>query len=140
MSHDSHVTGSELHHDQIIRLQLLHTSQNNIGMVQYHETLYSSRVIVALLPRAVHVRKVIGLEIYIILYVCKKIRIFLNLSKYSLSIVHSNTGRLLFGLNRLQDTLAAPEVFVAFVSSPSGDRVSIIRNTNIDQIETTPLR
>ena len=39
----------------------------------------------------------------------------LNLSKYSLSEVHSNTGRLLFEFNCLQYTLAAPEVFVAFV-------------------------
>ena len=63
--------------------------------------------------------------------------------KYSLSEVHSNAGRLLFEVNRLQYTLAAPEVFVASgnpVSLPSGYRVSIVRNTNIDQIETTPLR
>ena len=49
---------------------------------------------------------------------------------------------LLFEFNRLQYTLAAPEVFMASanpVSLPSGYRVSIVRNTNIDQIETTPL-
>ena len=60
---------------------------------------------------------------------------FLNFSKYSLLEVHSNTGRLLFEFNRLQYTLAAPEVFVAIanpVSLPSGYRVSIIRNTIID--------
>ena len=70
----------------------------------------------------------------------KKIQI--NLSKYSLSEVHS-TGRLLFELDRLQYTLAAPEVFVAFanpVSLQSGYRVSIVRYINIDQIETAPLR
>ena len=45
--------------------------------------------------------------------------------------------------NHLQYTLAAPEIFVAFAnpdSLPSGYRVSIVRNTDIDQIETTPLR
>ena len=73
----------------------------------------------------------------------KKNSEFFESSKYSLSEVHSNTGRLLFEFNRLQYTLAAPEVFVAFanpVSLPSGYRVGIARNTNIDQIETTPLR
>ena len=39
--------------------------------------------------------------------------VFLYLSRYSLSEVHSNTGRLIFEFNRLQCTLAAPEVFVA---------------------------
>ena len=70
-------------------------------------------------------------------------KFFWNLAKYSLSEVHSNTGRLLFEFNRHQYTLAAPEVFVAFgnpVSLPSRYRVGIARNTNIDQIETTPLR
>ena len=55
-----------------------------------------------------------------------------------LSEVHSNTGRF---LNRLQYTLAAPEVFVAFanpVSLPSGYRVSIVRNTNIDRSKPHP--
>ena len=66
----------------------------------------------------------------------KKFQNFLYLSKYSLSEVHSNTGRLLFEFDRLQYTLAAPEVFVAFanpVSLLSRYRVGIVRNTNIDQ-------
>ena len=66
----------------------------------------------------------------------KKFQNFLNLSKYSLSEVQSNTGRLLIEFNRLQYTLAAPEVFVAFanpVCLPSWYRVSIVRNTNIDR-------
>ena len=66
---------------------------------------------------------------------------FQNLSKYSLSEVHSNTGRFLFEFNRLQYILAAPEVFVAFanpVSLPSGYRVSIVRNTNIDRSKPHP--
>ena len=70
-------------------------------------------------------------------------KLFFYLSKYSLSDAHFNTGRLLFEFNRLLYTLAAPEVFVSSanpVSLPSGYRVSIVRNTNIDQIETTPLR
>ena len=74
------------------------------------------------------------------IYICKT---FFYLSKYSLSDAHFSTGRLLFEFNRFQCTLAAPEVFVASanpVSLPSGYRVSIVRNTNIDQIETTPLR
>ena len=94
-------------------------------------------------PRA-HARArgyVIGRGVYI-LYICKKnFELFLYLSKYSLSDIHFK--RLLFEFNRLQYTLAAPEVFVSSenpVSLPSGYRVSIIRNTNIDQIETTPLR
>ena len=77
------------------------------------------------------------------IYLQKKIELFFYLSKYSLSDTHFNTGRLLFEFNRLQYTLAAPEVFVSSanpVSLPSGYRVSIVRNTNIDQIETTPLR
>ena len=53
----------------------------------------------------------LGLEEADILYLQKKK--FLNLSKYSLSEVHSNAERLLFKFNRLQYTLAAPEVFVA---------------------------
>ena len=76
---------------------------------------------------------------YILLYICKT---FFYLSKYSLSDAHFSTGRLLFEFNRFQCTLAAPEVFVSSanpVSLPSGYRVSIVRNTNIDQIKTTPL-
>ena len=68
---------------------------------------------------------------------------FFYLSKYSLSDAHFSTGRLLFEFNRLQYTLAAPEVFVSSANPvilPSGYRVSIVRNTNIDQIETTPLQ
>ena len=79
--------------------------------------------------------------IYIRIYLQKNFRIFLNLSKYSLSEVHSNTGRLLFEFNRLQYTLAAPEVFVASAnptSLPSGYRVSIVRNTNIDKSKPHP--
>ena len=75
-------------------------------------------------------------------YVLMSKKKILNLSKYSLSEVHFNTGRFLFEFNRLQYTLAASEVFVAFVnpvSLPSGYRVSIVSNTNIE-IETTPLR
>ena len=71
----------------------------------------------------------------------KKFQNFLNLSKYSLSEVHSNTGRLLIEFNRLQYTLAAPEVFVAFanpVCLPSWYRVSIVRNTNIDRSKPHP--
>ena len=78
-----------------------------------------------------------------IIYLQKNFELFLYLSKYSLSDTHFNTGRLLFEIHRLQYTLAAPEVFVSSanpVSLPSGYRVSIVRNTNIDQIETTPLR
>ena len=78
--------------------------------------------------------------IYILLYICKD---FFYLSKYSLSDAHFSTGRLLFEFNRLQYTLAAPEVFASSANPvilPSGYRVSIVRNTNIDQIETTPLR
>ena len=66
----------------------------------------------------------------------KVIEIFLNLSKYSLSEVHSSTGRLLFEFNCLQYTLAALEVFVEPVSLPSGYRVSIVRNTNINHTPT----
>ena len=90
-------------------------------------------------PRA-HARArgyVIGRGVYI------SAKLFFYLSKYSLSDAHFNTGRLLFEFNRLLYTLAAPEVFVSSanpVSLPSGYRVSIVRNTNIDQIETTPLR
>ena len=62
----------------------------------------------------------------------------LNPSKYSLSEVHSNTGRLLIEFNRLQYTLAAPEVFVAFANPPSWYRVSIVRNTNIDRSKPHP--
>ena len=79
--------------------------------------------------------------LYIIIYISAKL--FSYLSKYSLSDAHFNTGRLLFQFNRLLYTLAAPEVFVSSanpVSLPSGYRVSIVRNTNIDQIETTPLQ
>ena len=79
--------------------------------------------------------------LYIVIYISAKL--FFYLSKYSLSDAHFNTGRLLFEFNRLLYTLAAPEVFVSSanpVSLPSGYRVSIVRNTNIDQIETTPLR
>ena len=71
----------------------------------------------------------------------KKFQNFLNLSKYSLSEVHSNTGRLLIEFNCLQYTLAAPEVFVAFanpVCLPSWYRVSIVRNTNIDRSKPHP--
>ena len=71
----------------------------------------------------------------------KKFQNFLNLSKYSLSEVHSNTGRLLIEFNRHQYTLAAPEVFVAFanpVCLPSWYRVSIVRNTNIDRSKPHP--
>ena len=71
----------------------------------------------------------------------KKFQNFLNLSKYSLSEVHSNTGRLLIEFNRLQYTLAAPEVFVAFanpVCLPSWYRVSIVRNANIDRSKPHP--
>ena len=78
--------------------------------------------------------------IYILLYICKD---FFYLSKYSLSDAHFSTGRLLFEFNRLQYTLAAPEVFASSANPVilrSGYRVSIVRNTNIDQIETTPLR
>ena len=76
-------------------------------------------------------------------YLQKNFELFFYLSKYSLSDTHFNTGRLLFEFNRLQYTLAAPEVFVSSanpVSLPSGYRVSIVRNTIIDQMETTPLR
>ena len=85
-------------------------------------------------------RGVYYIFIYILLYICKD---FFYLSKYSLSDAHFSTGRLLFEFNRLQYTLAAPEVFVSSANPvilPSGYRVSIVRNTNIDQIETTPLR
>ena len=87
-------------------------------------------------------RGVYILYIYIIYYYISA-KLFFYLSKYSLSDAHFNTGRLLFEFNRLLYTLAAPEVFVSSanpVSLPSGYRVSIVRNTNIDQIETTPLR
>ena len=101
-------------------------------------------------PRA-HARArgyVIGRGVYIIIiyniiYYYISAKLFFYLSKYSLSDAHFNTGRLLFEFNRLLYTLAAPEVFVSSanpVSLPSGYRVSIVRNTNIDQIETTPLR
>ena len=68
----------------------------------------------------------------------KKLYLF-YLAKYSLSDAHF---KLLFEFNRLQYTFTAPEVFVASanpVSLPSGYRVSIVRNTNINQIETTPM-
>ena len=77
------------------------------------------------------------------LYIYISARTFFYLSKYSLSDAHFSTGRLLFEFNRLQYTLAAPEVFVSSANPvilPSGYRVSIVRNTNIDQIETTPLQ
>ena len=66
---------------------------------------------------------------YILLYICKD---FFYLSKYSLSDAHFSTGRLLFEFNRLQYTLAAPEVFASSANPvilPSGYRVSIVRNT-----------
>ena len=95
-------------------------------------------------PRA-HARArgyVIGRGLYIHIYIStKKFQNFLNLSKYSLSEVHSNTGRLLFEFNRLLYILAAPEVFVVFanpVCLPSWYRVSIVRNTNIDDRNHTP--
>ena len=74
----------------------------------------------------------------------KKISNFFYLPKYSLSDAHFyiGTSRLLFEFNHLQYTLAAPEVFVASanpVSLPSGYKISIVRNTNIDQIETVLL-
>ena len=47
--------------------------------------------------------------LYIIYYISA--RTFFYLSKYSLSDAHFSTGRLLFEFNRLQYTLAAPEVF-----------------------------
>ena len=78
-----------------------------------------------------------------IIYLQKNFKLFFYLPKYSLSDTHFKTGRLLFDFNRIQYTLAAPEVFVVSanpVSLPSRYRVSIVRNTNIDQIETTPLR
>ena len=96
-------------------------------------------------PRA-HARArgyVIGCGVYYILYIYISARTFFYLSKYSLSDAHFSTGRLLFEFNRLQYTLAAPEVFASSANPvilPSGYRVSIVRNTNIDQIETTPLR
>ena len=83
------------------------------------------------------------LYIYIFIYCYISARTFFYLSKYSLSDAHFSTGRLLFEFNRLQYTLAAPEVFASSANPvilPSGYRVSIVRNTNIDQIETTPLR
>ena len=49
--------------------------------------------------------------LYIIYYISA--RTFFYLSKYSLSDAHFSTGRLLFEFNRLQYTLAAPEVFVS---------------------------
>ena len=85
---------------------------------------------------------ILYIYIYIIYYYISA-KLFFYLSKYSLSDAHFNTGRLLFEFNRLLYTLAAPEVFVSSanpVCLPSGYRVSIVRNTNIDQIETTPLR
>ena len=77
---------------------------------------------------------------YILYIIYISARTFFYLSKYSLSDAHFSTGRLLFEFNRLQYTLAAPEVFANPVILPSGYRVSIVRNTNIYQIETTPLR
>ena len=77
-----------------------------------------------------------------LIYIYISARTFFYLSKYSLSDAHFSTGRLLFEFNRLQCTLAAPEVFVSSANPvilPSGYRVSIVRNTNIYQIETTPL-
>ena len=68
------------------------------------------------------------------LYIYISARTFFYLSKYSLSDAHFSTGRLLFEFNRLQYTLAAPEVFVSSANPvilPSGYRVSIVRNTNI---------
>ena len=91
-------------------------------------------------PRA-HARArgyVIGRGVYI-LYIIIYLQ---GLFSISLSDAHFSTGRLLFEFNRLQYTLAAPEVFVSSANPvilPSGYRVSIVRNTNIDQIETTPL-
>ena len=107
----------------------------------------SWRLYIIITPRA-HARArgyVIGRGVYIlyIIYYYISAKLFFYLSKYSLSDAHFNTGRLLFEFNRLLYTLAAPEVFVSSanpVSLPSGYRVSIVRNTNIDQIETTPLR
>ena len=88
-------------------------------------------------PRA-HARArgyVIGRGVYYILYIIYiSARTFFYLSKYSLSDAHFSTGRLLFEFNRLQYTLAAPEVFVSSANPvilPSGYRVSIVRNTKI---------
>ena len=58
----------------------------------------------------------------------KKNQNFLNLSKYLLLEVHLSSSRSLCG------AIANP------VSLPSRYRVGIVRDTNIDQIETTPLR
>ena len=121
--------------------------RDSLFQTHSHSHIYGvSRFLIHTLitPRA-HTRArgyVIGRGVYI-LYLQKNFELFLYLSKYSLSDIHFNTGRLLFEFNRLQYTLAAPEVFVSSanpVSLPSGYRVSIVRNTNIDHIETTPLR
>ena len=58
---------------------------------------------------------------------CKREQLYLT--KHSLSDTHFSTGRLLFEFNRLQHTLAAPEVFVAHanpVSLLSGYGVSVV--------------
>ena len=68
-----------------------------------------------------------------IIYLQKNFELFFYLSKYS------------------QEGFSSPSVYFSssrslrvqcksYVSLPSGYRVSIVRNTNIDQIETTPLR
>ena len=78
--------------------------------------------------------KVIALGLYILWSTIFFFFFFFLLSKYSLS-------GLLFEFNRLQYTLAALEVFMAFanpVSLASGYRVSIIRNTNIDRSKPHP--
>ena len=115
------------------------------GPLVYPPTHLRSRMPL-ITPRA-HARArgyVIGRGVYYILYIYYiSARTFFYLSKYSLSNAHFSTGRLLFEFNRLQYTLAAPEVFVSSANPvilPSGYRVSIVRNTNIYQIETTPLR
>ena len=116
---------------------------------QYSALQRTTNMCTLITPRA-HARArgyVIGRGVYYILlyiiYYYISARTFFYLSKYSLSDAHFSTGRLLFEFNRFQYTLAAPEVFMSSANPvilPSGYRVSIVRNTNIDQIETTPLR
>ena len=81
----------------------------------------SSQLSKWLITPCVHARArgyVIGRGVHI--YICKKMSDFSPyLSKYSLSDTHFNTGRLLFKFNRLQYTLAAPEVFYYHVTQSS---------------------
>ena len=126
--------------------QIFYQNWSNISLPRARMREQGGRGVYYIFTPRAHARArgyVIGRGVYYIYIYYISARTFFYLSKYSLSDAHFSTGRLLFEFNRLQYTLAAPEVFVSSANPvilPSGYRVSIVRNTNIYQIETTPLR